>query len=184
MNLLSGLYGRVAEARRAWYGGHPARQRRLDRPVISVGSLAVGGSGKTPAVAAIVRLLQARGERPVILSRGYGRRAATAGVIVVSDGTRLLEPVERSGDEPQMLARWLPDVPVLVAADRHRAGRVAERQLGASVHVLDDGFQHLRLARDIRGAGFMLLDTGHIPQEEAPEEFARGTRRFLLAERA
>jgi tetraacyldisaccharide 4'-kinase len=109
----------------------------------------MGGSGKTPVVAAVARLLRERGERPVILTRGYGRRDTSEGVLVVSDGRRLLEPVERSGDEPQLLARTLPGVPVLVSADRYLAGSFAERHLDASMIILDDGFQHVQLERDI-----------------------------------
>ena len=149
MNILSGLYGRAVEWRRAWYERRPDRRAELARPVISVGNMVVGGSGKTPTVAALARLLQDRGERPVILSRGYARRSPVDGVLVVSDGHRVLEPTSRSGDEPQMLARSLPGVPVLVARERFLAGRVAERQFDATVHLLDDGFQHLPLARDV-----------------------------------
>ena len=109
----------------------------------------MGGSGKTPVVAALARLLRQRGERPVILTRGYGRRDATEGVLVVSDGQRVLESVERSGDEPQMLARMLSGVPVLVAADRYVAGLFAGRHFAATVSILDDGFQHLQLERDV-----------------------------------
>jgi tetraacyldisaccharide 4'-kinase len=149
LNLLSPLYARAAAWRRAWYGAHPEAVRRLGVPVISVGNLAVGGSGKTPVVAALARWLVSRGERPSILTRGYARRHAADGVIVVSDGTRVLEPVSRSGDEPQMLARTLPGVPVLVSAERFLSGRLAERRFGCSVHILDDGFQHLELGRSI-----------------------------------
>ena len=109
----------------------------------------MGGSGKTPLVAALARLLRRRGERPVILTRGYGRRHATEGVLVVSDGQRVLESVERSGDEPQMLARALPGVPVLVGADRYLAGVLAGRHFAATVSILDDGFQHVQLERDV-----------------------------------
>lgn len=146
---LGSLYGRVAARRRAWYARHPEARRRLARPVISVGNLVVGGSGKTPTVAAVAQLLLAGGERPSILSRGYARRVRSKNVVVVSNGEELLEPVSRSGDEPQMLARAMPGVPVLVCADRYLAGATAERLFGCTVHVLDDGFQHLRLARDI-----------------------------------
>ena len=118
-------------------------------PVISVGNLSMGGSGKTPVVAALARLLRQRGERPVVLTRGYRRRHATEGVLVVSDGQRVLESVERSGDEPQMLARMLPGVPVLVGADRYLAGVFAGRHFAATVSILDDGFQHVQLERDV-----------------------------------
>jgi len=149
LSLLSASYGRLARLRRSWYERHPQSRRSLDHPVISVGNLSVGGSGKTPVVAALARLLLEAGERPAILSRGYARRRSADGVVVVSDGIRVLEPVERSGDEPQMLARALPGVPVLVCPDRHLAGRVAEHQLNCTVVLLDDGFQHLALGRDV-----------------------------------
>ena len=135
--------------RRSWYERHPQSRRSLDRPVISVGNLSVGGSGKTPIVAALARMLLDMGQRPAILSRGYARRHATDGVVVVSDGNRVREPVENSGDEPQMLARALPGVPVLVCADRHLAGRLAEKRFDATVMLLDDGFQHLALGRNV-----------------------------------
>jgi tetraacyldisaccharide 4'-kinase len=109
----------------------------------------MGGSGKTPVVAALARLLRQHGERPVILTRGYGRRDVTEGVLVVSDGQRVLESVERSGDEPQMLARALPGVPVLVGTDRYLAGLFAGRHFAATVSILDDGFQHVQLDRDV-----------------------------------
>lgn len=149
MSALSGLYGRIAQLRRAWYDRRPDRRRRLAQPVISVGNLVVGGSGKTPAVAALARLLRAAGERPAILSRGYGRRQGSDGVVVVSDGRGVLVDTPASGDEPQMLARGLPGVPVVVSSDRYLAGVLAERRFGCTVHLLDDGFQHLALARDV-----------------------------------
>ena len=149
MNALSALYGGVAQLRRAWYQRVPSRARSLTHPVISVGNLVVGGSGKTPVVAALARLLVERGERPAILSRGYGRRSTADGIVVISDRERVLEPVERSGDEPQMLARALPGVPVIVSPDRYLAGMLAERRFDCTVHLLDDGYQHLQLHRDI-----------------------------------
>jgi tetraacyldisaccharide 4'-kinase len=147
--LLSGAYGRITGMRRTWYARRPERRRRLHHSVISVGNLATGGSGKTPVVAAVAGLLRNRGERPAILTRGYGRRESTEGVLVVSDGERVLEPVSRSGDEPQLLARTVSGVPVLVSSDRYIAGVFAERQFGVTVSILDDGFQHVQLERDI-----------------------------------
>jgi tetraacyldisaccharide 4'-kinase len=149
LSVLSATYGRIARLRRSWYERHPQSRRTLDLPVISIGNLSVGGSGKTPIVMTLARMLLEWGERPVILSRGYARRHAGDGVVVVSDGKSVLEPVERSGDEPQMLARALPDVPVLVCPDRYLAGRLAERQLNSSVVLLDDVFQHLGLGRQV-----------------------------------
>jgi tetraacyldisaccharide 4'-kinase len=143
------LYGGLARARRGWYERRPASRRHLGRPVISVGNLSVGGTGKTPLVAAIAQWLVDQGERPAILSRGYARRDRTAEPAVVSDGHHVRLDVHAAGDEPLMLARAVPAAVVVVGADRHAAGRHAEAQLGATVHILDDGFQHLQLDRDL-----------------------------------
>lgn len=147
MGVASAIYAGAARARRRWYARHPELRRRLERPVISIGNVAAGGSGKTPLAAYVAQVLLEQGERPAILTRGYARREPSEGVTVVSDGVRLLADVERAGDEPLMLARRLPTVPVLVSADRFLAGRFAERRLGCTVHVLDDGFQHFQLER-------------------------------------
>jgi tetraacyldisaccharide 4'-kinase len=100
-------------------------------------------------VADLARLLLERGERPAILTRGFARTRPTAGVTIVSNGTTILADVAAAGDEPLMLARALPGVAVLVGADRFLSGQLAERELGVTVHVLDDGFQHVTLARDV-----------------------------------
>ena len=154
--MLSTLYAAFARRRREWYAARPERRLRLRNPVISIGNLAVGGRGKTPLAASIARMLRDLGERPAILSRGYGRAHPVDGVVVVRDAEGIRADLGRSGDEPLMLARQLPGVSVLVCRDRYRAGRLAELELGATVHILDDGFQHLRLDRDID-----LLVVGH-----------------------
>jgi tetraacyldisaccharide 4'-kinase len=146
---LGDAYGAVASWRRRFYLSHPAHRRRLAQPVVSVGNLRVGGSGKTPLVEYIARLLAAHGEHPAILTRGYARTIVRDGVTIVSDGARVLADVETAGDEPLMLARALPGTAVLVAADRYLSGVLAERRLGATLHLLDDGFQHLQLERDV-----------------------------------
>lgn len=144
--MLGLIYARIADARRRAFR-RAGMQRRLRRPVVSVGNLRVGGTGKTPTVAHVARLLVDAGERPAILSRGYGRRVAREGVVVVSDGRGLRADLGSSGDEPLMLARAVDGALVLVSPDRYLAGRLAESHLGATVHLLDDGFQHLALAR-------------------------------------
>ena len=148
-------------ARRRWAERHPDRRRHLAHPVVSVGNLSVGGTGKSPVVAAIANWLVAQGERPAILSRGYARADAADGVVVVSDGLRELASIDRAGDEPLMLARQVPGAVVCVSADRHLAGTLAERQLGCTVHVLDDGFQHIELAREL---DILVTTVGEIPQ--------------------
>ena len=146
---LNTLYAAVARRRRERYARRPDLRGRLRRPVISVGNLAIGGRGKTPAVAEVVRVLLAAGERPAVLSRGYGRTEPDAGVVVVNAPDGMRADLARAGDEPLMLARQLPGVPILVASDRYLAGRLAEHHFEVTVHVLDDGFQHLQLDRDV-----------------------------------
>ncbi len=126
---------------------------------MSVGGLAAGGSGKTPFVAALARMLVEMGERPAILSRGYGRADPVEGAAVIRDFEGTVGSLAIAGDEPWMLARALDGVAVVVAEDRHLAGRLAETRLGATVHVLDDGFQHLRLAR---GTDLVLLSAADL----------------------
>ena len=116
--------------------------------VISIGNIAFGGRGKTPVTALIARMLVEAGERPAILSRGYGRRINAPGVVVVSDGTHILADLDRAGDEPLMLARDVPGAAVLVCPERAIAGALATKVLGATVLVLDDGFQH-QMRRDV-----------------------------------
>jgi tetraacyldisaccharide 4'-kinase len=149
VGILSHLYATAARRRRRAAARRPDTRRRLARPVISVGNLAVGGSGKTPLVRAIVDELLQAGERPAVLSRGYARTDPADGAVVVSDGFRLCADLPRAGDEPLMIARAHPSAIVVVAADRYLAGRLAELRCGATVHVLDDGFQHLGLWRDV-----------------------------------
>jgi tetraacyldisaccharide 4'-kinase len=143
------IYAAGARYRRRFYATHPERRRRLACPVISIGNLAVGGRAKTPLVAAVASRLLAHGERPAILSRGYARRVPEDGVVVVRDPDRITADVDRAGDEPMMLARHLDGVAVLACSDRYLAGRLAEHHFGCTVHVLDDGFQHFQLHRDV-----------------------------------
>jgi tetraacyldisaccharide 4'-kinase len=133
----------------------PERQRHLSKPVISVGNLSMGGTGKTPVVAAISEWLIAAGHRPSILTRGYGRQDAVDGVVVIDRATRIAQ----SGDEPLMLARQVPGATVCVSPDRYLGGVLAEK-LGCTVHILDDGFQHIELARDL---DILVTTIGEIP---------------------
>ena len=128
-------------ARNALYDRGIARARKVQGPVVSIGNLSVGGSGKTPFVLVLGELLKARGVKFDILSRGYGRR--TRGVARV-DPAGLPRDF---GDEPLLLARRL-SVPVIVGEDRYEAGLFAEKSFGPQLHLLDDGFQHRALARD------------------------------------
>jgi tetraacyldisaccharide 4'-kinase len=145
---LAVLYGLGARAHRALYRAGWRRARRLPCRVVSVGGIAAGGSGKTPLAARLAAGLRAGGARVALASRGYGRRAG-AEVEVVSDGNTILCGPERAGDEPLLLAAHAPGVPVVVARDRGAAGRLAVERFGAEWLVLDDGFQHHRLERDL-----------------------------------
>jgi tetraacyldisaccharide 4'-kinase len=141
LNLLSGIYGGMVAARNALYDRGWLRSYPLQGPVISVGNVSAGGSGKTPFVILLGELLKARGIRFDVLSRGYGR--TSRGVLLVDPGGLARD----FGDEPLLIARRL-QVPVVVGEDRREAGRLAEVQFGPQMHLLDDGFQHRRLARD------------------------------------
>ncbi len=152
------VYGRGANLRRALRRRHPLR---LARPVVSIGNLAVGGRNKTPVVAAVARMLYGWGERPSILSRGYRRETPSRDVVVVRDADHMLASLAESGDEPFMLARELPGCCVLVNPRRHAAGLVAEQDLHCTVHILDDGFQHVQLARDANLVLVTLDDVRH-----------------------
>jgi tetraacyldisaccharide 4'-kinase len=141
MNPLTGLYGAATALRNTLFDRGVLSSRRLEQPVVSVGNLSVGGSGKTPFVIALGELLQARGIRFDVLTRGYRRK--TRGVMVVEkDGA-----VADFGDEPLLIARRL-GVPVIVGESRYDAGRIGEQKFQSQLHILDDGFQHRSLARD------------------------------------
>ncbi len=141
MNPLSGIYAAATGLRNSLYDHGLLRVRRLARPVVSVGNLSAGGTGKTPFVIALGELLKARGIAFDVLSRGYRRK--TRGVLVVEPNGGAAD----FGDEPLLISRRL-GVPVIVGESRYEAGRLAERNFEARLHILDDGFQHRALARD------------------------------------
>jgi len=150
---LSPLYAGLLRLRGAAYRSGLRKRFRLPLPVISVGNITHGGTGKTPVVEALVRDLIRRGRKPAVLTRGYGRKDVRP-VVLVGPETGI--SVEGSGDEPAELASRLPGVPIIVDADRYRGGLRA-LGLGADCLVLDDGFQHLRLRRDL---DILLIDAG------------------------
>jgi tetraacyldisaccharide 4'-kinase len=126
-----------------------ARARRLSRPVVSIGNLHWGGSGKTPFVIALASHLRDAGQRVAVLSRGY--RRTTRGALVISRGDGPLVAVDEAGDEPYQMAEELAGVAVVVAERRFDAGELALAELAGEVDtfVLDDGFSHVALARDV-----------------------------------
>jgi len=134
---------RHAGYQRGWF-----KTRRLARPVVSVGNLTLGGTGKTPLVVCVANILLRRGWKPCILTRGYGR-SSKARMIVLAPGAGRRANAQEIGDEPALLAGTLPEVPLVICADRFRGGQAAEKRFQVDVHILDDGFQHLALARDV-----------------------------------
>jgi tetraacyldisaccharide 4'-kinase len=134
--------------RQAGYRHGWLKSKRLARPVVSVGNLTVGGTGKTPLVACVAKILLRRGWKPSILTRGYGRNSK-AKLIIVPPGTGRRVDASEIGDEPALLVRTLPEVPLLVCADRFSGGQAAEERFNVDAHILDDGFQHWALARDV-----------------------------------
>jgi tetraacyldisaccharide 4'-kinase len=145
---VSWLYGAAARLHRHAYRAGWRPRRRFSGHVISVGNLVVGGTGKTPTAAWIASRLHRRGRRVALLSRGVGGRSREP-VCVVSDGRRVRTGVAEAGDEALVLAAHAPGVPVLVGPDRWLAGLRALSAFGSEILVLDDGFHHHRLERDL-----------------------------------
>lgn len=141
-------YGFIASVRARCYERGWFERQKLPVPVFSIGNVTLGGTGKTPIVIWLTELLQAEGKRVAILSRGY-RRTSREPMLVVSDGERLLTGPEEAGDEPYLIAKRCPKAVVAVGADRFEVGRMVLNRLCVDCMVLDDGFQHLRLHRDV-----------------------------------
>jgi len=141
-------YAGIMRLRSLLYGCGILPSKRLPRPVISVGNIVVGGTGKTPMTIWIADYLMRRGKRVAVLTRGYGGRLEGQ-VAVVADGSRrLLEPAD-AGDEPCLLAAQLPGLIVVMGSDRYAAGCLAMERFNPDIFILDDGFQHLKLRRDL-----------------------------------
>lgn len=148
------IYGAVLWLRPFLYRLHMLKTRHLPRPVIAIGNITVGGTGKTPFTILLARMLMEQGLKVAVLSRGYGGNLK-AECAVVSDGNSILLSAKQCGDEPYLLARSLPGLAVLIGADRYQAGLLAMEKLQPDVFLLDDGFQHIRLHRNLN---ILLLD--------------------------
>ncbi len=175
----SWMYGAVGLGRWLFYRTGLKRSEQFEVPVVSVGNLAVGGTGKTPMVDYVARHYLAQGKRVAVVSRGYGGRGAGA-VGIVSDGQELLLPARVAGDEPRLLAQRNPGLIVVVAPRRALGVRAAIDHFGAEVILLDDGFQHLAVRRDL---DIVLLDArrplgnGHVLPAGLLREFPLALRR-------
>jgi tetraacyldisaccharide 4'-kinase len=152
--LLSLPYGGAVRARSLFYSLGLLKARTLPCPVISIGNITVGGTGKTPLVMALAKGLMEKGISVAILSRGYkGKRISAP---VVSDGKTIFLSPEEAGDEAFLMARACRGIPVLVGKDRFTNGRIALQQFGVKGLLLDDGYQHLALSRNIN---ILLIDS-------------------------
>ncbi len=151
---LAWLYSLALQLRAGLYRSGIMKTNRLPRPVVSIGNITVGGTGKTPTAAYIARFLIAQGYRVAVLSRGYGG-SLEGQTSVVSDGATIMLSAVECGDEPYLLASTVPGLMVVIGTDRSAAGQLAMQQLSPDIFLLDDGFQHLRLHRDLN---ILLLD--------------------------
>ena len=150
---LGWLYALGQQLRALMYQGGILKTFRLPRPVISIGNITVGGTGKTPVTARIAKDLLARGYKVAVLSRGYGG-SMEGRACVVSDGKSIMLKAVECGDEPYLLASTVTGLIVVIGSDRYAAGQLA-MQFTPDIFLLDDGFQHLRLHRDLN---ILLLD--------------------------
>ena len=159
------IYEIIISIRNLFYDKNIFRSLKISNcKVISVGNISVGGTGKTPVIHFLANYLQKRGISVAILSRGYRRKSK--GPVIVSDGKRILAGLNQAGDEPYLLARQLKSIPVVVEADRYKGALLIQGKFKPDVILLDDGFQHRRLHRDLNivlidasvgfGRGFLL----------------------------
>jgi tetraacyldisaccharide 4'-kinase len=145
---LSPFYSLCMRLRSNMYSNGFFRREKMGVPVISVGNLTMGGTGKTPIVRYIAEFLSKNGFRPAVISRGYGGRTRDK-INVVSDGKTVLMDAVKAGDEPVLLAESLPGIPIVTGAVRSYPCRFAVENLGCDILILDDGFQHLPIVRDV-----------------------------------
>ncbi len=147
LTLFSFIYCLLTRVRLLLYRAKILSSKKLPCPVISVGNITAGGTGKTPIVSALCQMLTAKGLSVVVLSRGYKRQSS--GVLVVSDKNSVLLDVKEAGDEPYLLATKCKGTPIIVGSDRFQSGTLAVKRFSPDLIILDDGFQHIKLKRDL-----------------------------------
>jgi tetraacyldisaccharide 4'-kinase len=155
---LSRVYGALGRAKRVAYEKGLLETKRLPARVVAIGNLTAGGTGKTPMTLFAARWYRAQGAKVVIVSRGYGGSLSKTGGVVSDGDVVFLSPFE-AGDEPVMMAEQLPGVPVVIGSDRYVVGMEACDRFHPDVVLLDDGYQHIRLGRDLN----ILLADGKRP---------------------
>lgn len=158
---ISYCYGLGAYARLITYSAGLASRRSAAVPVVSIGNITVGGTGKTPLTIDLAERLSSAGLKVAILSRGYGRKSKGLQVVADGSGSPLLS-VEEAGDEPYLIAQAVPEAVVIVCSSRLESAQLAVRQFGVQVIILDDGFQHIKLRRDF---DVVLWDYNDIPDK-------------------
>jgi len=168
------LYEGGVRLRNALFEASLLRRRRLSRPVISVGNITMGGTGKTPLVIHIANTIARAGAVPVLLSRGYGRKTRIP--VLLPPGETARDAADLLGDEPAIIRRHVPQIWLGIAPDRHLVGERISRRVPGSVFILDDGFQHRRLHRDL---DLVVVDASRPLSEN--RMFPRGTLREPLA---
>jgi tetraacyldisaccharide 4'-kinase len=176
LKFVSLFYSLIVRVRVWFYQKNIFETRRLPVPVISIGNLTLGGTGKTPMTIWVAQKLVENGRQPAILSRGYQAKTRK-NIEIVSDKSGILVEPEFAGDEPAMMARRLKGVPVIVGKDRYEAGVLAVEKLGVDSLILDDGFQRLDVKRDLN---ILLIDYSHDFENDAI--FPAGTLRESLEE--
>ena len=147
LSLFSFIYSCLVSIRNFFYEAKILPTKSLDCKVISIGNITVGGSGKTPTVEYLSNLLQSKGHKVGIISRGYKRKSKST--LVVTDGKKKPESWEHVGDEPFLLAHKLENIPIVVGTSRYKAGSMMIEKFQPDVILIDDGFQHLSLHRDL-----------------------------------
>jgi tetraacyldisaccharide 4'-kinase len=169
------LYELIVRLRNGLYAQRTLSQQRLPAPVISVGNLTLGGAGKTPLVIHIARALRTLNATPALLSRGYGRSKA-AELHILPPGNEIPSPARILGDEPALIRRQVPEIWLGISANRHEAGAKILQRRTTPVFILDDGFQHRKLGRDL---DILVIDSSQpLAQNRV---FPRGTLREPLS---
>ncbi len=148
LSAISLLYRSIVSLRYTLYACGLLRRKKLDCSVISIGNITLGGTGKTPMAIALAGLLSQKQKKPAIVSRGYGRTDDSV-MMVVSDGRTVHADAQSGGDEPVLMASKLSGVPVVVGRNRYKASLYAVRTFASDIIILDDGFQHLKLKRNL-----------------------------------
>lgn len=180
LEILSLFYGLGSGLKNMLYDKNIIKPKRVDAYVISVGNLTTGGVGKTPVTAEIAKYLIAKGEKVAIVSRGYGGKLSNKNINVISDGENIYYNSQMAGDEPFWLANNIKGVIVITSKNRYKASKYAIENFSATKIILDDGFQHRKLHRDLdivltdseKGFGNeKLLPAG--PLREGKEAFSR-----------